>query len=45
MYKNSRDGSKLKVYSPVQLHRKLKEKCSEIDYYSYTQRNKKTKHK
>jgi len=39
MYKNnSRDSSKLKGCSPLQLHRKLKDWSSEIGYYSYTHR-------
>lgn len=39
MYKNnSRDGSKFKVYSPLQLSCKLTEKCYATRYYSYTNR-------
>jgi len=38
MYKNnSQDSSKIKGYSPLQLHGKLKVNCSEVGYYSYTQ--------
>lgn len=36
--KNSRDSSNIKVCSPFQLHHKLKEKCFEIAYFSYTHR-------
>ncbi len=37
MYKNnSRDSSKFKGCSLLQLHRKLKVNCSEVSYYSYT---------
>ncbi len=39
MYKNnSRNSSKFKGYSPLQLHRKLKDLSSEVGYYSYTYR-------
>ena len=39
MYKNnSRISSEFKGFSPIQLQRKLKVYCSEIGYYSYTQR-------
>jgi len=39
MYKNnSRDSSKFKGSSPLQLYRKLKDLSSEIGYYSYTTR-------
>ena len=36
--KNSRDSSKLRDCSPIQLHCKLKRYCSAIGYYSYTKR-------
>jgi len=39
MYKNnSRDFSKSKSCSPLQLHRKLKDLSYAIGYYSYTNR-------
>jgi len=39
MYKNnSRDSSKFKGFSPLQLSCNLKGKCHAIGYYSYTQR-------
>jgi len=39
MYKNnSRNISKFKGFSPLQLHRKLKVNSSAIGYYSYTHR-------
>ena len=39
MYKNnSRDSSKFKSCSPLQLYRKLKMNCSAVGYYSYTNR-------
>jgi len=45
MYKNnSRDSSKFKGCSPLQLHRKLKDMSSAVDYYSYTHRQLKKSH-
>jgi hypothetical protein len=39
MYKNnSRDSSKFKGCSPLQLTCKLTGKCNEVGYYSYTKR-------
>lgn len=39
MYKNnSRDNSKFKGYSPLQLSCNLTGKCHAIGYYSYTNR-------
>lgn len=39
MYKNnSRNSSKFKGCSPLQLHRKLKDLSSAVSYYSYTER-------
>lgn len=36
--KNSRDSSKFRGCSPLQLHRKLKDLSSAVGYYSYTHR-------
>ena len=39
MYKNNtRDGSKYKHFSPLQLYRKLKDLSTATGYYSYTHR-------